>query len=71
MSKPLTPKRVAFVLAYIKTGNASEAYRQTYSTNAFAKTIHEKASRLLAQGKVKARFDASFRLRQMLWGERR
>ena len=71
MSKPLIQKQEAFVLAYIKTGNASEAYRQTYSTNAFAKTIHEKASRLLAQGKVKARFDASFRLRQMLWGERR
>ena len=57
MSKPLTPKRDAFVLAYIKTANASEAYRQTYSTNASAKTIHEKASRLLAQGQVKARFE--------------
>ena len=55
MSKPLTPKQEAFVLAYIKTGNASEAYRQTYSTNASAKTIHEKASRLLAEGKVRAR----------------
>jgi len=57
MSKPLTQKQEAFVLAYIKTGNASEAYRQTYNTNASAKTIHEKASRLLAEGKVWARFE--------------
>jgi hypothetical protein len=57
MSKPLTPKREAFVLAYIKTGNASEAYRQAYNTNASAKTIHEKASRLLAEGNVRARFE--------------
>ena len=57
MSKQLTQKQEAFVLAYIKTGNASEAYRQTYSTNACAKTVHEKASRLLAEGKVWARFE--------------
>jgi phage terminase small subunit len=57
MSKPLTAKREAFVLAYIKTGNASEAYRQAYNTNASAKTIHEKASRLLAEGNVRARFE--------------
>ena len=56
MSKPLTPKQEAFVLAYVKTGNASEAYRQVYDTNASAKTINEKASRLLAEGKVRARF---------------
>jgi len=55
--KPLTPKQEAFVLAYIKTGNASEAYRQAYNTNASAKTIHEKASRLLAEGNVRARFE--------------
>src|SRR5262249_60670019 len=43
---------------YIKTGNASEAYRQVYDTNASAKTINEKASRLLAEGKVRARVEA-------------
>ncbi|SQE31532.1 Terminase small subunit [Mannheimia haemolytica] len=26
----LTPKQEAFCLAYIETGNASEAYRQAY-----------------------------------------
>lgn len=51
----LTPKQEAFCLAYIETGNASEAYRQAYDTQASAKTIHEKASRLLAEGKVRAR----------------
>ena len=57
MSKPLTPKQEAFVLAYVKTGNASEAYREAYNTKASAKTIHEKASRVLAEGKVRARFE--------------
>ena len=41
-----------------KQANASEAYRQVYDTNASAKTINEKASRLLAEGKVRARFEA-------------
>ena len=52
----LDPKREAFLLAFIETGNASEAYRRSHNTKASAKTIHEKASRLLAEGKVKARF---------------
>jgi phage terminase small subunit len=51
----LTPKQEAFCLAYIETHNASEAYRRAYATKASAKTIHEKASRLLAEGKVRAR----------------
>ena len=29
--KPLSPKEAAFVLAYMKTGNASEAYRRAYN----------------------------------------
>jgi hypothetical protein len=66
--KPLSPKEAAFVLAYMKTGNASEAYRQSYNTNASAKTIHEKASRLLAEGNVSARFEAATRsLRRFYW----
>lgn len=52
----LTVKQEAFCLAYIETGNASEAYRRAgYSTKAAQKTIHEAASRLLAEGKVSAR----------------
>jgi phage terminase small subunit len=54
----LTPKREAFCLAYLRLGNASEAYRQSYSAGNMAdRTIWEKASRLLADGKVKARVE--------------
>jgi len=53
----LTPKQEAFCLAYIETGNASEAYRRAYGTKASAKTIHEKVSRLLSEGKVRARLE--------------
>lgn len=52
----LTPKQEAFCLAYMETGNASEAYRLAgYSTNATPKTINEAASRLLKDSKVVAR----------------
>ena len=54
----LTPKQEAFVQTYIETGNASEAYRLAYDTKASSKTVHEKASRLLAEGKVRARLKA-------------
>lgn len=54
----MTPKREAFAMAYVETGNASEAYRRAgYSQNASAKTINEEASRLLANPKVSARVD--------------
>lgn len=52
----LTQKQEAFCLAYIETGNASEAYRLAgYSTNAAQKTIHEASCRLMADSKVAAR----------------
>jgi phage terminase small subunit len=56
MSTTLTPKQEAFCLTYFDTSNASEAYRKAYSpARATPKTINEKASRLLAQDKVRAR----------------
>lgn len=51
----LTPKQEAFVVSYFETGNATEAYRRSYNTKASAKTITEKASRLLSEGNVRAR----------------
>jgi phage terminase small subunit len=52
----LTPKQEAFCLAYLKTGNASEAYRQAYDAEGMkVTTIHVKASELLADGKVTVR----------------
>lgn len=52
----LTPKQEAFCLAYIETGNASEAYRRAYDAgNMKPATINVKACELLADGKVAVR----------------
>ena len=52
----LTLKQERFTLAYMETGNASEAYRQAYNAeNMKMETIHVKACELLANGKVSAR----------------
>lgn len=49
----LTPKQEAFAIAYIETGNASEAYRRAYNAgNMTQAVIAVKASELLAHGKV-------------------
>lgn len=53
----LTAKQEAFALAYVETGNASEAYRRSYEVGADTKpeTVWQAASRLLADSKVAAR----------------
>jgi len=52
----LTAKQDAFALAYLETGNASEAYRRAYSAeNMKPETVAVKASELLAHGKVSVR----------------
>ena len=52
----LTQKQEMFCLAFIETGNASEAYRRAYTASRMAaKTVHECASRILADRKVSAR----------------
>ena len=49
MAAKLTPKQEAFVREYLKTGNASEAYRRAYNaTNMKPQTIGREATRLLA-----------------------
>ena len=54
----LTPKQEAFCLAYLETGNASEAYRRSYSAeNMSEPVIHNKASALLGKGEVRVRLD--------------
>lgn len=51
----LTLKQEAFCLAYIETGNASEAYRQTYDGKGMKpETINRKAKELLDNGKITA-----------------
>lgn len=52
----LTPKQESFCLAYLETGNASEAYRRVYAASGMkAATINVKACELLANGKLAVR----------------
>lgn len=54
----LTPKQEAFCLAYIETGNASEAYRVAYDASKMKPaTINRKAKVELDKGKIRARID--------------
>ena len=58
MASSLTPKQQNFCLAYLETGNASEAYRQAYDAEKMkADTIAKRAHELLADGKITGRLD--------------
>lgn len=55
----LTAKQEAFCLAYLETGNASEAYRKAYNAeNMKPETVNRKAKELLDHGKISARIEA-------------
>ena len=57
-SKPLTEKQEKFCREFIKTGNATEAYKLSYSTkNTSDKTINENACRLKKDSKIAARIE--------------
>ena len=52
----LTPKQEAFCLAYIETGNASEAYRRSYDAeNQKSETTNRNAKALLDNNKIATR----------------
>lgn len=52
----LTPKQENFCLAYLETGNASEAYRRSYDAeNMKPQTINKRASELLDNGEIAGR----------------
>lgn len=54
--KALTPKQEAFCIAYLKTGNASEAYRQAYDAGGMtAASVNRKAKEVLDNVKITAR----------------
>jgi len=54
----LTPKQEAFAQAYVETGNASEAYRRSYSTANFkAESINVNACKTLALANVSQRVE--------------
>lgn len=52
----LTPKQESFCLAYLETGNASEAYRRVYATTRVKpETINRSAKELIDNPKIAAR----------------
>lgn len=55
---PLTAKQEAFCLAIVSGLSQADAYRKAYDASRMqAKTVQEKASRLMADGKVRARVE--------------
>ena len=56
MAANLTAKQEAFCIAYLETGNASEAYRRAYDTSKMShETIAKRACELLKNGKIAGR----------------
>lgn len=56
MAQKLTAKQEAFIRAYLKCGNASEAYRQAYDAKGMKpETINKRASELLSEGEIAGR----------------
>lgn len=54
----LTAKQEAFCLAYLETGNASEAYRQAYNAERMKpETVNRTAKELLDNPKITARLN--------------
>lgn len=54
----LTPKQEAFALAYVETGNASEAYRRAYNAEKMKPaTVNRTAKELLDNPKIAARIE--------------
>ena len=54
----LTPKQENFCLAYLETGNASEAYRRAYDAeNMTPATVNKRASELLDNGDIAGRLE--------------
>lgn len=54
----LTPKQEKFCLEYLKTGNASEAYRIAYPTQkGKPTTVNRRAKELIDNGKIQARLE--------------
>lgn len=53
----LNPKQEKFCQLYVKLGNASDAYREAYSSTAKPESINVTASRLLSDVKVSLRVE--------------
>jgi phage terminase small subunit len=53
----LNPKQEKFAQLYVQLGNASEAYRQAYSSTAKPESVNVNASKLLSETKVSLRVE--------------
>lgn len=54
----LTPKQENFCLAYLETGNASEAYRRAYDAEKMApESVNRKAKEVMDNVKISARLE--------------
>ena len=54
----LTPKQESFCLAYLETGNASEAYRRSYSAGGMKpESVNRKAKEVLDNVNIAARIE--------------
>ena len=54
----LTSKQETFCLAYLETGNASEAYRQSYDSSKMkSETVNRNAKAMLDNNKIAARLE--------------
>ena len=54
----LTAKQEAFALAYLQTGNASEAYRRAYNAeNMKPETVNKRACELMADKAIRIKID--------------
>lgn len=51
----LTPKQEKFCQLYVETGNASDAYRETYTTKGKPETVNRMAKEMLDNPKISAR----------------
>jgi len=59
VAQKLTAKQEAFIRAYLKCGNASEAYRQSYDAKGMKpETINKRASELLSEREIAGRIAA-------------
>lgn len=59
MAQKLTAKQEAFIRAYLKCGNASEAYRQSYDASKMKpEVVNNEASLLLAHPEISVRVAA-------------
>ena len=64
--KRLTPKQEKFCLLYVETGNASEAYRNSYNVeNMKPSSIHSKAKELLDNGRITSRINEIYKEMQL------